>query len=142
VRRFTSNEWRHFAQLLLDACTTVEGTDDLEYKGTIRIYLAQYLSEVGFISSPEGEVGAGAHKPIIHEGRITISATDLRMFVNKTTTQNISVKAVAAMMLALGSKPVRVRGKGYKEQSRWALPVDEFNPKDYEQHQEDTGGSE
>jgi hypothetical protein len=47
--------------------------------------------------------------------------------------QNVSVKSVAAMLAAIGGQPVRVRPRGVKEQSRWALPVNEFDPKDYSQ---------
>jgi hypothetical protein len=142
IRKFMPNEWRQLSQMLLDACTTEEGTDDLEYKGVIRIYLTQYLSDGQIISSLAGEVGPGLRKPMVHDGKIAISSTDLQMFINRTMLQSLSVKAVAAMILALGGKSVRIREKGVKEQSRWALPVGEFDPKDYQQHQEDDGGQE
>ena len=41
IRKFTANEWRQLSQMFLDACTTEEGTDDLEYKGVTRIYLTR-----------------------------------------------------------------------------------------------------
>ena len=79
---------------------------------------------------------------MIHDGKIAISAIGFQMFINQTMMQSLSVKAVAAMMMALGAKSVRVREKGLKEQSRWALPIAEFDPKEYQRHQEGNGGSE
>jgi hypothetical protein len=50
---------------------------------------------------------------------------------------------VAAMIASIGGKAVRLRRHGFKEQSRWALPVEEFDPKDYPQHHgEDDGDGE
>ena len=48
--KFSQNEWLQFSQMLLDACTDQEGTDDLDYKGAIRIYITNYLLEVGLIT--------------------------------------------------------------------------------------------
>jgi hypothetical protein len=35
------------------------------------------------------------------------------------------------MLKALGGKHIRVRGSRHKEQSRWSLPINEFDPEDY-----------
>jgi hypothetical protein len=52
--------------------------------------------------------------------------------------QNLSVKAIAGMLAAVGAKSMRVRGQGFKEQSRWVLPPEEFDPLEYQPHD---GGS-
>jgi hypothetical protein len=93
MRKFTSNEWRQVAQMLLDACVDHEGTDELDYKGATRIYISQYLSDVGLINSLEGQSGQNLRKPVIHDGKIAISSIDLQMYINKTTLQTLSVKA-------------------------------------------------
>ncbi len=35
------------------------------------------------------------------------------------------------MLAAIGGQQERVRGKRFKEQSRWLLPVEKFDPIDY-----------
>ena len=35
------------------------------------------------------------------------------------------------MLGVLGGKSIRVRGAKFKEQSRWILPVDQFDPAEY-----------
>jgi len=45
--------------------------------------------------------------------------------------QMLSVKAVASMLGALGGKSIRVRGQKFKEQGRWVLPLDQFDPAEY-----------
>jgi transposase len=60
------------------------------------------------------------------------------MYVNKTTFQGLSIKAVASMLGVLGGKSIRVRGARFKEQSRWILPVDQFDPAEYSPRKEET----
>lgn len=67
-------------------------------------------------------------------GRITISAADLTAFISKSAAEKLSVKAVALRLSAMGAKSIRVRGNKsnkFKEQSRWELPVEDFDPADY-----------
>jgi hypothetical protein len=47
--------------------------------------------------------------------------------------QILSVKAVALLLGALGGKSIRVRGQKFKEQGRWVLPLDQFDPAQYSQ---------
>jgi len=68
---------------------------------------------------------------MVHDGRITICASDLQIYINKTAQQNLPVRTVAAMLSAIGATTVRVRGRKIKEQSRWALPLEEFDPGGY-----------
>ena len=65
-------------------------------------------------------------------GRITVSASDLQNYITRTTMQNYSVRAAAATLSAVGATQLRVRDPGIKEQSRWILPIDKFNPADYQ----------
>jgi hypothetical protein len=117
--------------MLLSACIEEQGSEELYHEGAARLYLDQYLSDVTFISSIEGQIGQNLRKPMIRERRITVCAIDFQMHVNKTTLQSLSLRAVAAMLSAIGAKTVRVRGKKIREQSRWVLPLDEFDPADY-----------
>jgi hypothetical protein len=116
---------------MLDGCTVVEGTEDLEFEGAARIQIDKYLSENPFIPTLEGTTANEKLKPVIYQGKIAVSATDLQTYINKSTAQSYSVKASAAMLAALGAQAVRVRGRGFKEQGRWSLPADEFDPQSY-----------
>ena len=131
IRRLKPKEWEPLAQAMLDACIVEQGGEENEWEGAARMYVAQYLSETGFIDTIEGQPLQNQRKPILHEGKVGICASDLQMFVNKTTFQNLSVKVIASMLGAVGGKSIRVRGKGFKEQSRWMLPVDQFDPAEY-----------
>lgn len=70
-------------------------------------------------------------QPMVRNERVTVCASDLMLYINKTTQQNLSAKAVAGMLSAIGATTIRVRGNKIKEQSRWELPLDEFDPADY-----------
>ena len=72
---------------------------------------------------------------MVIDGRITVCTSEFQTFVNKTTFQSLSVRAVAGMLSALGAKSVRVRGVKFKDQWRWVLPVMEFDPEEYKPHE-------
>jgi len=143
IPTFKSQMWRGVAQMFLDACTVMEGTDDLELEGAARIQIEKYLSENPLIASLDGASAHDRYKPVVDKGRIAVSASDIQNYISRTSAQNISVKSVAAMLAALGAQSVRVRHRGVKEQGRWALPLNEFDPKDYPQaNPEDDGDAE
>jgi hypothetical protein len=129
--RFKAKEWRGVAQKLLSACIEEQGSDELYSEGAVRLHIDQYLHEVGFILSIEGELAQNIHRPMVRHKRITVCLGDLRMNINKTTQPIVSPQALAAMLSAVGAKTVRVRGKGFREQIRWELPLEEFDPSDY-----------
>jgi hypothetical protein len=131
IPTFKPTQWRVMTQTLLDACTVVECTDDLEMKGAARIQIARYLAENPLILSLAGAAAQDLYKPLLHNGQIAISSTDLVTHINRVNSQNLSAKSAAAMLAALGAKAERVRGRGFKEQSRWVLPLDEFDPADF-----------
>jgi hypothetical protein len=132
IPTFKTMRWQELTQMMLDACTVVENTDDLEYEGAARMQIDKYLSENACISL-ENATGQDRHKPFVWKSEITISSLDIQEYINRTTMQNHSVQHIAAMLTALGARAVRVRSGSFKEQSRWALPVDEFPPQDYPQ---------
>jgi len=140
IRRLKPKVWDQLAQAMLDACIVEQGGEETEWEGAARMYVAQYLSETGFIDTLEGQPVQNQRKPIVLDGKIGICASDLQMYVNKTTFQTLSVKAVASMLGALGGKSIRVRGANFREQSRWMLPVDQFDPAEYSPRKEETGG--
>jgi hypothetical protein len=124
-------KWDRLAQAMLDACIVERGTEEMEWEGAARMYIQHYLSETGFIQSIEGQRVQEQRRPMVIDGRITICASDIQVYVNKTMFQNLSVKAIAGMLAALGAKSMRVRGQKFKEQSRWVLPAEEFDPREY-----------
>jgi hypothetical protein len=129
--KFKSKPWEEIAQAMLDACIVEEGSEELHQEGAARMHIGHYLAEAAFIPSIEGQLAQELRRPMVREGRITVCASDLQMYINKTTQQNLSVRDVAAMLSAIGATTVRVRGKRIKEQSRWELPLSEFDAGDY-----------
>ena len=138
IQRLKPKVWDELAQAMLDACIVEQGGEETEWEGSARMYVAQYLSETGFIDTLEGQSVQTQRKPIVLDGKIGICASDLQMYINKTTFQTLSVKAVASMLGALGGKNIRVRGANFREQSRWMLPTDQFDPIEYSPQNEET----
>lgn len=135
IPKIKAKEWEVLSQALLDACIVEQGTEEMEWEGAARMYLQHYLAETGFIPSIEGQRLQEQRRPMVIDGKVTVCASDLQTYVNKTTFQNLSVKAVAGMLSALGAKSIRVRGPKFKDQSRWVLPIVEFDPTEYHQHE-------
>jgi hypothetical protein len=131
IRPFKPKIWQEIAQLMLDACVLEDGGEELHQEGAARMYVHQYLVETTFIPSIDGQGAQELRRPMVRDGRITICASDLQMHINKTTQQTLTTRAVAAMLSAIGAVTIRVRGTKIKEQSRWVLPLNEFDPSDY-----------
>lgn len=139
--------WREIAQEMQYACFDEEGPIEAKWEDSARDAVGRYLEDNGFI-----EDIATAHpnyrgKPIIKNGQIAINTTDFHGWINRTTFQNMSVKALASQLAAMGAVQKRVTGKGFREQSRWLLPIEHFNPADYQkaaadQPQEDPRGTQ
>jgi hypothetical protein len=143
IPRIKPKHWEQLAQVMLDACIVEQGSVEMEWEGAARTYVAQYLAETGFIESIDGQTVQNQRKPMVIDGRIAINASDLQIYVNKTTFQNLSVKAIASMLSVMGGKQVRVRGQRFREQSRWLLPVEQFDPSEYSARgQEETHAGE
>lgn len=50
-------------------------------------YIQHYLSETGFIQSIEGQRVQEQRRPMVIDDRITICASDIQVYVNKTMFQ-------------------------------------------------------
>ncbi len=131
IRRLKPKQWDQLGQSLLDALTEEEGGPETQLEGAIRMYLEQYLTDVAFIPSVEGQPSNAIRRPTVIDGHVAINSADLQLFVNKTFLQNLSVKAVASMLSAIGAKNLRLRFAKNREQGRWLLPTDQFSPADY-----------
>ena len=132
IPKIKSKLWDQLKQVFLDACIPEEGTEEMQWEGAARLYLQQYLAETGFIPCIEGQRIQDQRRPMVIDGAITVCASDLQTYINKTSFQALSVKAVAGMLSALGAKSTRVRGVKFKDQSRWRLPQSEFEPNEYQ----------
>ncbi|MBI4464525.1 MAG: hypothetical protein HY647_07455, partial [Acidobacteria bacterium] len=54
IRKIKPKEWDQLAQMMLDACIVEQGSEEVEFEGAARMYIAQYLSETAFIPSIKG----------------------------------------------------------------------------------------
>jgi hypothetical protein len=123
--------WREVAQSMLYACIVEDGGEELEDEGAARMYLTRYLSATESITTLVGQGTQDLRKPLVRAGRITVCATELRLFINTVMSQNLTLRDVTGLLSAIGAKMVRVRGNKIKEQGRWELPPEEFSPADY-----------
>ena len=131
--------WEQLAQTMLDACIVEEGSEEMDWEGAAMMYVTDYLSETGFIDVIESQLIQNRRKPMILDGRLAICASDLQVYICKTKFQNLSVKLIGSMLGALGAKHTRIRGPKFKEQSRWVLPPDRFDPADYTRNDDHSG---
>ena len=142
IKRLKPKLWDQLAQSMLDALIEEEGGPETQLEGAMRMYLEQYLTDVAFIPTIDGQPSNASRRPMLIDGQIAVNSADLQLFINKTFVQNLSVKAVASMLAAIGAKNVRIRGAKNREQGRWLLPTDQFNPADYAgQAKEEVHGS-
>jgi hypothetical protein len=129
IRKIKPKEWEPIAQMMLDACFIEECTEEEEFEGGARAILLDYLQETDFIPSIEGQRVQDQRRPMIADGRILVSSSDFKDYLNRTKNLGLSVKATASMLGAVGAKKTdRIRSNKFKSQSRWALPPADFNP--------------
>ena len=102
IPTFKTLRWRVLTQTMLDACTVVETTDDLQLEGSARIQIDQYLKETTLITSLADAAAQDLYKPLLHNGQIAISSTDLVTHINRVHSQNLSPKSAVAMLAAFG----------------------------------------
>jgi hypothetical protein len=140
VPKIRPKVWDQIAQAMLDALVEKAGGDETDMKGSTRIHLRRYLSQVCFIDSLDNLPTNAALRPTVLDGKIAISASDLQLHVVKTTGQNLSVKAITSRLAAVGAESIRPRGGAFRDQSRWVLPVEDFRPEDY--REQNNGGSD
>lgn len=123
--------WERLAQAMLDALIEREGGVETEFEGAMRVNLGHYLTETAFIPAIEGQPSHAIRRPMIIGDQIAVNSVDLQLYLNKTFGQNLSVKAIASMLFAIGAQSIRVRGAKIREQGRWLLPRDQFDPADF-----------
>jgi len=130
--------WDRLAQAMLDALIEREGGVETEFEGAMRVNLGLYLTETAFIPSIEDQPSHAIRRPMILGDQIAVNSVDLQLYLNKTFGQNLSVKAIASMLSAIGARSIRVRGAKIREQGRWLLPVDQFDPADFTAQAQET----
>jgi len=131
IPKIKPKEWECVAQMLLDALTVTDGGEENDLRGAAKLYLDHYLAETSFIDSIAGQPVQCLRKPTVFEGHIAICTSDLQPHINKVFGHNLSLKAVASMLAAIGASNIRIRGSQFRDQSRWLLPKDEFPPSRY-----------
>ena len=131
IPKIKPKEWERVAQMLLDALTVTDGGEENDLRGAAKLYLDHYLSETSFIDSIEGQPVQSLRKPTVYDGHIAICTSDLQPHINKVFGHNLSLKAVASMLAAIGATNTRIRAAQCRDQSRWLLPQDEFPPSRY-----------
>jgi hypothetical protein len=102
----------------------------MDMEGSARLRLVQYLTAASFINSLGRQDHHNARKPMVADGFITVCASDMQTYINKMTSENLSIPAVVGILSAIGAKSKRFRGK-YPEQTRWLLPPERFAAADY-----------
>lgn len=131
IRRFKPKEWDVLSQMMLNACTVEECTEEEEFEGSARSYVLDYLAETDFIPSIESQRIQDQRKPMILDGRIAVCSSDFASYLEKTKNVKLSPKAAASKLKALGAKATpRLRSSQFRSQSRWALPLPEFDPQE------------
>ena len=124
--------WRQIAQQMLHACLDEEGPIEARFVDSIRDTVGNYLDHSYFIDDIATADPEYRKKPIVILGRVAINTTDLQSWINKNSTaQVLSVKALASMLNAMGAVQMTVPVKR-REQSRYLLPIEHFDPADYQ----------
>jgi hypothetical protein len=138
--RFTSkvrsSQWDQITQMMLDALTIADGGLETDLVGGAQLYVHQYLSETPFVDSIETPPSHLRDKPAIINGQIAICSGDLQLYINKTRAENHPIKDVASMLTAIGASSTRPKGTRLRDQTRWLLPLSEFDPADYTGNEE------
>jgi hypothetical protein len=143
--KIKAREWERLTEAMLAACFEEPGPIEAQWEDAARDTVANYLDENQFIDDIASALPQYRGKPIVILGRVAINTTDFHAWINKTTFQNMSVKALASMLSAMGAEQRRVRVKD-RDQSRWLLPTAYFDPAAYQRSEqaarEDGHGSE
>lgn len=129
--RMRSPRWDKIAQKMLDACFDEDGPIESQFEDGVRSTLANYLETSGFIEDIASVQSDYRTRPTIIDGRIAISAPDLRTWLLKTMGERQSNQGLASSLRAICAESRRVAGKHY-DQSRWLLPLEHFNPAKYQ----------
>ena len=91
------------------------------------------IAEAGFIDSVDGQNSQSSRKPMILDRAITVCASDIQLYVNRTWSQLFTVQAITGMLSVIGAQSFRHHVKKI-DQSRWKLPATLFDPALYSAH--------
>jgi hypothetical protein len=122
--------WKAIAQKLLASCEEVE-SPELEWAAQTKLCLERYLVNTGLITSIEGQNVAEQRQPLLYKDRIAVSAIDFGDYLESRKIASRSLQAIANDLHAIGAIQARVRGPKHKDQNRWLLPLEDFDPADY-----------
>ena len=127
-------KWRQIQQLLLHSTIEIVNPE-LSWEGQTRISIHNYLSTVGIIPNIESQLISDQYKPVVFEGCIAIHPEDWHSYLamQKTAARIRTPRQLSSDLSAFDAVPVRIRSSKHRDQSRWALPLNEFDPKDYKQ---------
>ena len=131
IPKIKPKDWDLIARMMFAAVVEQSGGPETELEGAIRIYLERYLADVSFIAEMEGQPMSILSRPTIIDGQIAVNCTDLQQYIIRVIGHQISVKALASMLAAIGARNIVVRTPQGSRQSRWLLPLGEFSPHDY-----------
>ena len=84
---------------MLDACIDEDGGEELESVGAARLLVRDYLANATFIPGIAGQLPQDLRKPMVYDDQIAVCVSDLRLYLNKTGDQGISVRAVVAVLV-------------------------------------------
>jgi hypothetical protein len=129
INKIKPKDWELLSRLMLKACFIEECPEDEQFEGGARDHILDYLAETDFIPSIEGQRIQDQKKPMIVDGRITVNSYDFQAYLLKTKGLNISMRAAASMLGAVGAKALN-RSAKFKRQVRRALPFPDFDPRE------------
>ena len=109
IPKIKPKDWEQLAQLMLDALIEQPGGPETELEGAMRMYLEQYLADVAFIGEIQGQPSSAIRRPMVIDGHIAVNSSDLQLFLAKVLGQNLTVKAIASMLTAIGARNTRIR---------------------------------
>jgi hypothetical protein len=132
-RKFKAKEWeQEIVPTMLRALTVREGGEEAELEGGTVLWLRQYLSGKTIMLPTDDRISQETQAPVIVDGRIAILSTQFHAFVNHTYKEKESLHAIFARLEVVGARNFKINSRGpLRGQSRWALPVEKFDPATY-----------
>jgi len=127
INPFKPKDWHAMKKLLVCACEFKDVTEEEKTVEGARLELLNYLRRTTFIASLEGLTVEEQGKPMVVNGRITVTTKHFVAYL--APTQIISVQKAASLLRALGAETTqRMATSAFSRQSRWALPLPDFDP--------------
>src|SRR5262245_12087093 len=132
VPRFKEAHWRNLLGSLAQLMEAVDRSPELTAEGQIRTYLMSYLAETPFQLDALAKATAMQRwYPVVRQKRVAVSASHLQIYIRLAFRQDLTVRAITALLAKIGAKHYRERIGRSNDQSRWLLPVEEYPPEEY-----------